>query len=95
MTLKIGENVIKAIIFLSLLCLDKKYFLYPIDIHPFYKKKKPIISKDKSQNETLIKGRNFLDKCLNIPNNNTYKYIKKPRASVIMPLYNCEKTIEH
>ena len=95
MTLKICENVIKAIIFLSLLCLDKKYFLYPIDIHPFYKKKKPIISGDKSQNETLIKGRNFLDKCLNIPNNNTYKYIKKPRASVIMPLYNCEKTIEH
>jgi glycosyltransferase involved in cell wall biosynthesis len=95
MSLKICKNAIKAIIFLSLICLDKKYFLSPVYIHPFYLKKKPIILKDKKQNETLTKGRKFLDKCLNIPNNNTYKYIKKPRASVIMPLYNCQETIEY
>ena len=30
---------------------------------------------------------------MNFPNHHIYKYIKQPKASVIIPLYNCEKTI--
>ena len=64
-------------------------------MHPFYfKHKKAILSIDKSKNETLTNGRNFLDKCLKQPNNNSYYLINNPRLSIIMPLYNCENTIE-
>ena len=95
MLLKTLKNVIKIFIFLSLIIFNKWLFLYPIYIHPFYlKHKKSILSIDNSKKEILKKGRKFLDKCLNNINDNTYKYIEYPRASVIIPLYNCEDTIE-
>ena len=91
MLLKTLKNVIKIFIFLSLIIFNKWLFLYPIYIHPFYlKHKKSILSIDNSKKEILKKGRKFLDKCLNNINDNTYKYIEYPRASVIIPLYNCE-----
>ena len=34
-----------------------------------------------------------MDKCLNNKNKNRYKYIKHPKISVIVPAFNCEKTI--
>ena len=95
MKLKRFINDTKIFIFLILIFIDRKIILYPIYIHPFYlKPKKPILSIDHSQNETLARGRNFLDKCLNIPNNFTYEYINFPKASIIIPIYNCEETIE-
>ena len=89
------KNVIKIFILLILLKIVKKIISFPSYIHPFYlKHKKAILSIDKSKNETLTNGRNYLDKCLNQPNNNSYDYINNPRISIIMPLYNCENRIE-
>ena len=63
-------------------------------MHPFYLPyNKPILLIDRYQNETLNNGRNYLDKCLNVVNNNKYKLIEIPKASVIIPLYNCQETI--
>ena len=63
-------------------------------MHPFYlPHKKTILSLDKSLKKTLKKGRQFLDKCLYSKNQKIFKYIKKPKASIIVPLYNCENTI--
>ena len=63
-------------------------------MHPFYLPyNSPILLIDRSQNETLNDGRIFLDKCLNLFNNNKYKLIGVPKASVIIPLYNCQETI--
>ena len=49
---------------------------------------------DENKKEILQKGRNFLDKCLRAHNNKTYKYIKQTKITAIIPLYNCERTIE-
>ena len=63
--------------------------------HPFYlKERKPIILKDKSKKKILLKGRKYLDRCLNGTNNEKYKSYKKPKVSAIIPVFNCEKTIK-
>ena len=88
------KNFIQLTIFFNLVIIDKKLNLYPSRIHPFYLPyKKPILFIDESQIETLKKGRNYLDKCLNFSNNQIYKYINHPKVTIIIPLYNCEKTI--
>ena len=95
MSLEILKNALKILILLILINIDKKIISCPSYIHPFYRKhKKVILSMDKSKNETLTNGKNFLDKCLNQTNNNRYNYINNPKLSIIMPLYNCENTIE-
>ena len=48
---------------------------------------------NKKRSFTLVKGRMFLDKCLNSTNNNTYKENKNPSITVIIPSYNCQDTI--
>ena len=89
------KNLIRLTFFLDLLLIDKKLYTTTLKIHPFYlPNKKPILSIDKSKKKILKKGREYLDKCLFVPNKQTYKYIKQPKASVIIPLYNCEKTIK-
>ena len=47
------------------------------------------------KNENLRKGRIFLDKCLNSTNINIYIKNENPDISVIIPSYNCEKTIAY
>ena len=87
-------NLIKLTIFGNLIIIGKKLRIYPTYLHPFYlPNNKPIILIDKNKNQTLNEGRNYLDKCLNLVDNNTYKLIGAPKASVIIPLYNCQETI--
>ena len=87
-------NLIKLTIFCNLIIIGKKLGIYPTYLHPFYLPyNKPILLIDRYQNETLNNGRNYLDKCLNLVNNNKYKLIEIPKASVIIPLYNCQETI--
>ena len=87
-------NLIKLTIFCNLIIIGKKIGIYPTYLHPFYLPyNKPILLIDRYQNETLNNGRNYLDKCLNLVNNNKYKLIEIPKASVIIPLYNCQETI--
>ena len=76
--------------------LDKKLKVYPVYIHPFYfPYNRPILSLNESLRETLIKGRAYLDKCLDLSSTSDYfKSIGLPKVSIIIPLYNCEKTIE-
>jgi cellulose synthase/poly-beta-1,6-N-acetylglucosamine synthase-like glycosyltransferase len=79
---------------LDLIIIDKKLYPYKLNIHPFYlPNKKPILLTDKNKEKTLKKGRKYLDKCLNFPNYHLYKFIKQPKVSVIIPLYNCQETI--
>ena len=87
-------NLIKLTIFCNLIIIGKKLGIYPTYLHPFYLPyNKPILLIDRYQNETLNNGRNYLDKCLNVVNNNKYKLIEIPKASVIITLYNCQETI--
>ena len=96
MTITNIKNLIKLTIFCNLIILDKKLKVYPLYIHPFYfPYNRPILSLNESLRETLIKGRSYLDKCLD--SSNTISYIKSvnlPKVSIIIPLYNCEKSIE-
>ena len=88
------QNLMRLAFLLDLIIIDKKLYPYKLNIHPFYlPNKKPILSIDKNKEKTLKKGRKYLDKCLNFPNYHLYKFIKQPKVSVIIPLYNCEKTI--
>ena len=88
------DNFIKLFILCIIFIINKKFYACS-NIHPFYlPHKKTILSTDKSLKKTLKKGRKFLDKCLKSKKHLTFKYIKKPKASIIVPLYNCEKTIE-
>ena len=90
------KNLIQLTIFINLVIIDKKLNIYPLKIHPFYLPyKKPILVIDENKTEILKKGRNYLDRCLMFHNyNKTYKYIKQPKVTAIIPLYNCESTIE-
>ena len=45
------------------------------------------------RNKILLKGRKYLDKCLNTQNNIFYETNEKPVITTIIPSYNCEKTI--
>ena len=47
-----------------------------------------------SKIKILTNGRKYLDKCLNFSFRKKFKYNKKPITSVIIPLFNCEKTIK-
>ena len=94
MTLYIKNNIIKIFIFYSLIIIENNLQKYSFKYHPFYlPHKKSILSLNKSKINELEKGRIFLDKCLISKKNKKYKKIKNPKLSVIMPLYNCEKTI--
>ena len=96
MTITNIKNLIKLTIFCNLIILNKKLKVYPLYIHPFYfPYNRPILSLNASLKETLIKGRTYLDKCLDSSNTSDYfKSIGLPKVSIIIPLYNCEKTIE-
>ena len=88
------QNLMRLAFLLDLIIIDKKLYPYKLNIHPFYlPNKKPILLTDKNKEKTLKKGRKYLDKCLNFPNYHLYKFIKQPKVSVIIHLYNCEKTI--
>ena len=89
------KNMVKLAIFYGLLIIDKKLYHYNFNIHPFYLlNKKPILLLDKTKKKILKKGRKYLDKCLMCNNHNKYKYIKHPKASIIIPLHNCQSTIK-
>ena len=96
MTITNIKNLIKLTIFCNLIILNKKLKVYPFYIHPFYfPYNRPILSINASLRETLIKGRVYLDKCFG--SSNTIDYFKSvglPKVSIIIPLNNCEKTIE-
>ena len=87
------KPLIKLLIFINCFII----IIYPFkdNIHPFYSyNKKPILSFNESKKDILKRGRNYLDKCLNLTNKYEYKFIRKPKVSVIIPMYNCEKTIQ-
>ena len=85
--------IIKSIIFFSYFII---IVLFPESLKkdPFYlPNKKAILEYNKTKRKLLYKGRKFLSKCLNFPNIKRYKYVKNPKVSVIIPMFNCEKTI--
>ena len=69
----------------------KKYFLIIFFISFVYKRKN---HKDKIKTIILQKGRKYLDFCLQGVNKKIFFYFnKKPKLSIIIPIYNCQKTI--
>ena len=89
------NDLIKINIILNLIIFDKKISISNFHIHPFYSPfRRTILSLDKSKNQTLQDGRNFLDKCLNLSNHQKYNLFENPKVTAIIPLFNCEKTIE-
>ena len=87
-------NLIKLIFLCNMIVFLAKIIVYPSYLHPFYlPNTEPILLIDKSTKDKLEDGRKYLDKCLNSTNNRKYNLIGKPKLSVIIPLYNCEKTI--
>ena len=89
------NDLIKINIILNLIIFDKKLSISNFHIHPFYSPfRRTILSVDKSKNQTLQDGRNFLDKCLNLSNHQKYNLFENPKVTAIIPLFNCEKTIE-
>ena len=96
MTFSIITNLIKITVFVNLFLLADKLKTFPLKLHPFYLPfKKPILLIDESERETLIRGRKYMDRCLNFSGDKFYNYSEQIRVSVIIPLYNCEKTIEY
>ena len=62
--------------------------------HPFYlRERKPIIMKDEKKKKILLKGRKFLDQCLNGIYNKKNMSNTTPKVSSIIPVYNCQTTI--
>ena len=62
--------------------------------HPFYlRERKPIIMKDEKKKKILLKGRKFLDQCLNGIYNKKNMSNTTPKVSSIIPIYNCQTTI--
>ncbi len=89
------NDLVKLTIILNLIIYDKKLSLAQFYIHPFLSPfKRPLLSINESKNQAIRDGRNFLDKCLNSSNNQKYKLLEKPKVTAIIPLFNCQKTIE-
>ena len=66
-----------------------------LNLNPFYLPgKKPIMAYRENINEILIKGRKYLDRCLKYSNKFRFNSKTNPKISVILPMYNCEKTIK-
>ena len=77
---------------LSLIINEKLNFLQKE--HPFYLKERiPIILKDKKKKKVLLRGRKYLDQCLNGQFNKKFISNKRPKVTSIIPVYNCQKTI--
>ena len=76
--------------------ISKKIFIYCIILYLYsntYDFKKDIMSNDEKRS-IIIKGKKFIDKCLNNKNlSNEYKHNINPIISVIIPIYNSERTI--
>ena len=59
-----------------------------------------LLNKNKTENisrrAALVKGKFYVEKCVNgeLMNNNTNFKTDQPKISVIIPVYNCEKTIK-
>ena len=88
------KYLIRLCTFLLLLILDIKVFPEPFNIHPFYlPNKKPILYFDINQKNILQSGRKYLDKCIESHDKIKHNNINQPKISAIIPLYNCEKTI--
>ena len=54
-------------------------------------------NKKNERSKILSKGKNYIDNCLkeaSLNNNNSFKKVDNPLISVIIPVYNCEKTIK-
>ena len=87
MTITNIKNLIKLTIFCNLIILDKKLKVYPLYIHPFYfPYNRPILSLNENLKEALIKGRSYLDKCLD--SSNTISYIKSVNLPKLALLYH-------
>ena len=90
-----NEENLKLILLCFIFIIDKNIDPYYLNIHPFYlPHKKTILTIDKSKKQILKSGRKYLDKCLKFKSHLKFKFIKQPQASVIVPLFNCEKTID-
>ena len=90
----VNEDNLKLILLCIIFIISKKLESNYLNIHPFYlPHKKTILSIDKSKKQILKSGRKYLDKCLKFKKHLKFKYIKQPQVSVIVPLFNCEKTI--
>ena len=87
------ESLIKC--FLIFLSLYSNNNINKNTDHPFYSTNiKPILFKDINKKSILENGRKYIDKCLNgIRSQNSYKKYKA-KISVIIPLFNCQKTIK-
>ena len=87
--------MVQLTIFCNLVIINKKLKIHPKRVHPFYKSyRNSILADDESKRDILIKGRNFLDKCIYFTQKEICKYVDKPKVTMIIPLYNCELTIE-
>ena len=74
---------------------DKKLSLSSFVINPFFSPfRSSILSNELNKSDIFSEGRKYLDKCLNSSNHQKYKLLEKPKITVIVPLYNCERTIE-
>jgi glycosyltransferase involved in cell wall biosynthesis len=74
-----------------MICNIKKFFLIIFIIFFAYKQKK---HKGKIKTIILLKGRKYLDFCLQGVNKKIFFYFnKKPKISIIIPIYNCQKSI--
>ena len=76
--------ILKFIFFISYIFFIYK-ILFKFDHPPHY-----------SRLNSLTKGKYYIQKCLEgeLINNNTLNIVDTPKISVIIPVYNCEKTIK-
>ena len=89
------NDLIKLTIFLNLIIFDKKLSLSSFVINPFFSPfRSSILSNELNKSDIFSEGRKYLDKCLNSSNHQKFKLLEKPKITVIVPLYNCERTIE-
>ena len=94
---EIQNNHIKKIIIFFVLCFfnninkTPKYYLF----NEFTTNKKvKLFNLNYTKEQYKLKGLDFLNKLKKSKLNKISKQINKPKISVLIPIYNCEKTIE-
>ena len=80
-------NIVLLFLFININSINKE--------HPFYSKNRiPIMYQDKAKEFSLLKGKKYIENCLNGILLKKIIKTENPKITAIIPVFNCQKTIK-
>ena len=91
----INIEIKSLIIDILFIIINKTYLNKKHPLYPFYSDHAiPILFKDKRKELELLKGKQYIENCLNGVLSKKILKNRNPKVSAIIPVFNCQKTIK-